>query len=477
MKKPPLWGFILIAVLPLVSCPQTAVQAPYEDPLAAIQSSYVNLATRTFLAQNLTATTSPPYSVDSVLLAEGDKCLVWAARNAGVPIATGEAIAREYDRNIYKKIVGTFGSDDIMARGDMDKNGKLILFLLNIQDGFTGSGAYTAGYFNSADLFAKNLYRFSNESDMIYVDTWPSTLCSPESYATIAHELQHFINFTTRYTEAYNYSRMDTWIDEGLSSAAEYIYLGKHNDGRVSQFTQSKTVQQGNNFFVWEDNSSPSLLDDYSTVYLFFQWLRIQSGGTEIYKRIIESPDSDYRAVTGAISGDFAAALGSADWETTLRSWFAANYINSPAGPYGYHNELPTLKVYALGGSTQRLRPGEGVYSITGATPGALPTSEGSSNIKYAGLRSAADSPPEEAGVSLDALYPRGRLLTFNGNENNTLSTSRPYDRSETGVLTGEAGETIPRASSASAGRSAGQAGTSWVIDARDLMGRDRGDN
>jgi hypothetical protein len=256
---------------------------------------------------------------------------------------------------------------------------------------------------------------------------------------------------------------MDTWIDEGLSAAAERIYLGKHNSGRVSQFTQSETVRQGNNFFVWGDRPD-NILDEYSTVYLFFQWLRIQSGGTEIYKNIIASSYSDYRAVTGAISGGFAAALDSTSWETLLRSWFAANYLNSPTGLYGYHGEIPTLKVYALGGKTQQLLPGEGVYSITGATP-ALPSS-GGSNIKYAGLRKATS--PEEPGVNLSALHPNGRLLTFNGNQSKG-------GESETGRLTGEKGETIPRSSSASAGRSAEQA--AWVIDARDLMGRDRGDN
>jgi hypothetical protein len=470
MKKLPLWSIIPVAALFMVSCPQIAVQTPYEDPLAAIQNSYTDLEQRTFWAQNLLAKTY--YTVDAVLLAEGDTCLVWAERSAGVSIARGEAVAAEYDANIYPKIVEVFGSPEIMAQGDVDENGKLILFLLDIQDGFKNSGAYTAGYFYSADMFKSNVYYRSNESDMIYVDTYPSTLGSPDSYATIAHELQHFINFTTRTRVLSGAGRMDTWVDEGLSSAAEYIYLGKHNDSRVSQFSQSKTVQQGNNFFVWEDNSSDSLLDDYSTVYLFFQWLRIQSGGTAIYKRIIESPDNDYRAVTGAISGDFAAALDSAGWETALRSWFAANYLNSPEGLYGYHGELPKLKVYALGGTTRQLRPGEGVYSKAGNSPGALPSS-GGPNIKYAGLRSAAASPPEEPGLSLETLYPNGRLLTFNGNEQNSGSNS-----GETGYLTGGEGETIPRpAAGRSAGQGSGDLG-SWILDARDIMGRqDHGNN
>jgi hypothetical protein len=452
MKKFALWSFVFVAALSIISCPQAVVQSPYGD-----------LEPGTFWALNLA--TQNHYTVKSVLLAEGEKCLVWAERSSGVSVATGEAIAREYDDNIYDKIVGTFGSDDIMASGDVDGNGKLILFLLDIKDGFNGL-AYTAGYFYPNDLFASN---YSNGSDMIYVDTYPSKLCSPDSYATIAHELQHFINFTTRTRVLSNTSGMDRWVDEGLSSAAEYVYREEHNQERVNQFIQSETIRQGNNFFVWEDNSnSSSLLDDYSTVYLFFQWLRIQSGGTEIYKRIIGSPDYDYRAVTGAISGAFAEGLGSTSWETALRSWFAANYINSPGGLYGYHDELPELRVYAVGGITQRLLPGEGVYSKAGESSGSLPL-DGGPNIKYAGLRRTADSPPEEPGVSLEALYPNGMLLTFNGNERNS-----GYGSGEIGRLTGGEGDSIPpRFPSAGAGRSAGQAGGgAWIIDARDILGR-----
>jgi hypothetical protein len=459
MKKPVTLCFILNALFLMSSCPQAAVENPYAD----IEKSYTDLPTGTFWAQNWT--NSKYYEVDSVLLAEGEKCLVWAERSALVPIATGEKIAREYDTAIYDKIVGTFGSDDIMTSGDVDQNGKLTLLLLDIKDGFKGSGAYTAGYFSPNDLLSSTN---SNRKDMIYVDTNPSTLCAPDSYATIAHELQHFINFTTRYTDEYNYSQMDTWIDEGLSAAAEYLYLEKHNMERVTQFTLSETVQQGNNFFVW-DNRANGILDEYSTVYLFFQWLRIQSGETGIYRRIIASPYGDYRAVTEAISGAFAEDLGSTDWETTLRSWLAANYINSPSGIYGYHDELPDLRVYALGGRRQTtLWPGEGVYSIIDASRFF---SGGGPNIKYAGLRKATGSPEPspESLLSLNTFSAQGRLLTFNSNNIN----EKRKDLIETGYLTGARGETIPPAGS---GRSARQ--DSWRIDIRDIVGRsDNGDD
>jgi hypothetical protein len=447
MKSSLLWqGMILLAFL-LISCPQATVENPYQD-----------LKTGVFWAQDLAK--KEYYRVDAVLLAEGETCAVWADRNAGVSVAAGRAVAGEYDERIYNGIVGVFGSDEIMKEYDVDRDGKFTLFLLDIKDGFNGSGAYTAGYFFSVDLFSSGSFPQSNERDMIYVDTYPSRLCSEESYATIAHELQHFINYASRASRGRRL--METWIDEGLSAAAERIYLGRHNEERIARFNSSETIRRGNNFFVWgekRDGYPDSILDEYATVYLFFQWLRLQSGGTAIFRRIVDSEHHDYRAVINAISDTFAENLDSTSWETVLRSWLAANYLNSPGGLYGYHGEIPNLRVRVLGGPTQSLLPGEGVYSAVGGGPAALPGS-GGSNIRYAGLSSGAASSPQPQ-VSLDTLYPNGRLLTFNGNEQND-----PHAW-ETGRLTN--GETA-RISPSETNRSA--AGGSWIIDARDILGR-----
>jgi hypothetical protein len=453
MKSSLLWrGIALFAVL-LISCPQATVDNPYQD-----------LETGGFWAQDLVK--KEYYRVDAVLLAEGETCVVWADRRAGVSVAAGRAVAGEYDERIYNGIVGAFGSDEIMEKYDVDRDGKFTLFLLDIKDGFNGSGAYTAGYFSSIDLFSSGSFPQSNERDMIYVDTYPSKLRSKESYATIAHELQHFINYASRLSAGKDL--MEDWIDEGLSAAAEQIYLGRHSEERIAHFNASETIPRGNNFFVWgekRDGYPNSILDEYATVYLFFQWLRLQSGGTAIFRRIIDSKHSDYRAVIDAISDTFTEDLDSTSWETVLRSWLAANYLNNQKGLYGYHGEIPSLRVRVLGGPTQSLLPGEGVYSAAGGAQAALPGSDGS-NIRYAGLFRGATS-SSEPQVSLDTLYPNGRLLTFNGNEKN-----KPPEP-ETGYLAnGEAARISP----SETGRSV--TGDSWIIDARDIIGRPaRGDN
>jgi hypothetical protein len=222
---------------------------------------------------------------------------------------------------------------------------------------------------------------------------------------------------------------MDTWIDEGLSSAAESIYLGVGQPlvDRISDFNNGKLIAKGNNFFVWanRENEDPNaVLDDYATVYLFFQWLRLQTGGTTIYKNIIASNNYDYRAITANTT-----AINS-NWSDLLGTWLRANYDRSSSGFYGYKNDT-TLnnsikRHYAPGGSsTINVYPGEGVYS--NASSSTIPTSVG--NIKYVGL-----------GTVSGSTITSGALLTYNTSttvtyNDNGVSITPP----DSGTITGNA--------------------------------------
>jgi hypothetical protein len=87
-------------------------------------------------------------------------------------------------------------------------------------------------------------------------------------------------------TERLTGERVDTWINEGLSTAAEYVYAGDPA-GRVRYYNDDPlgTIQIGNNFFYWGGIWDSDILADYTTAYLFFQWLRMHSSnGIGIYK-------------------------------------------------------------------------------------------------------------------------------------------------------------------------------------------------
>jgi hypothetical protein len=448
---------------------------PNKRTVVETPPDYEGLEQRDFWAQDMR--NSSFYQTRAARLYEGEKCVIWAELSSKVSIAAAQAIAWEYDNRIASNIVEIFGIGEICDENDnfignsldyadylTDGDGKLCILLLDIRDGYKNDAdSYTAGYFSPGNFYSRQNHLYSNETDMMYIDTYPSTPGSPQSNSTFAHELQHLINFVNssilrRSDTGVRY--MDTWIDEGLSVSAEYIYQGEHPEIRYKWFIQDRagTISKGNNFFVWDNHEETNaILDEYATVYLFFQWLRLQSGGgNKIYRAIANSGRGDQNAVLEAASGFFNSDSKSyaADWETLLRTWLAANYINRSSGVYGYQNDsvLKWVRVWAIGGSSQDLYPGEGVYSQT--TRGSASPAGAGGHIRYGGLSKNRD--PDFTGPS----YSGDRLLTFNMN-------SDRQGGAENGILSN--GQADSREAVLAASRQAWEVPKSLPLDARDI--------
>jgi len=388
--------------------------------------------------------TNKNYRVKADLVVKGVHCNVWVEKSCGVNKSQAKILADKYDKEIHGLMINAFGIEnpsykgeafpDIMAFADYlgDGDNKLCILLLDIKDGYKvgKNESYVAGYFWSGNFY--NI-QGSNNCDMIYLDTNPGMGIGDKKienvFTTLAHEMQHMMNYVTRRIildglDGNNFTSMDIWIDEGLSSAAEYIIGGKQSKDRIDWYNEngdSKAnikglIDQGNNFFVWDNHrdNQYAILDDYATVYLFFQWLRLQKG-ISVYRDIISSSYGDYRAVANAMGED---------WDTLLKNWMAANYINSGTGVYGYKGEIPITTHTAPAGKTEiSLYPGEGVYSLTNASD-TMPIG-GGVNIKYAGLDITE-------GVNDSIVFNAGRLLTYNIN---TVLNGK----AEIGITTGKA--------------------------------------
>ena len=389
--------------------------------------------TRTFWAVDFTNNRN--YQLEAELLVDGLYCKIWAEMGANLSENDARRVANTYDNTIYPRMMDAFGikgniTDDgvtIIARDIMefaswlvDGDGKLSILLLNIRDGFKPGVSETllAGYFWGGNFFendpASSSFRYSNETDMIYINLNPQM--PPGSMAsnkTIAHELQHLMNFVSTFITGRT-GLMDTWIDEGLSASAEWVVSGSQDTNYVAWFNNdpSEMIRRGNNFFVWDNHSNNpnAIIDEYATVYLFFQWLRLQAGSNGIFYNIISSSYHDHRAVTRAMN---SAVPGRAydNWETLLRTWLAANYINATSGPFGYMNDSALRNIQARtvpGGTTNlNLAPGEGVFSIT-AQGFSIPAQ--GVNIRYAGLNRSSP------WLSDNSIFPGGALLSFNVN-------------------------------------------------------------
>ena len=395
--------------------------------------------TRKFWAKNFKTDTY--YQVNAEKFAENSRCVVWAEKGSGVDETTANNMATAYN-TVYAKMMSTFGweiDDEELYRfgGENLKKmdtmevahyiisanegtaSKLTILLLDIKDNYSSTNkGYTAGYFHSLN-FMKNdpnnskypLLKYSNELDMIYVDINPGKPGSAESNRTLAHEMQHLMNFVS--SQVIRDDIMDIWIDEGLSTAAEWLY--DNPEDRINWFNNNGNksmkgkINEGNNFYVWEND-----LDDYATAYIFFQYLRLQSKKpNDIYFDILTSESYDYKAV---IKAESINSSHKNNWEKLLGDWFAANYINAPSGLYGYMDDdkLKNVKapMYPKSTKTVNLFPGEGIYSkISGASTTKVPDSSG--KIRYKGFNFSGDPVASGGNASV-------ARLTYNVEEDNT---------------------------------------------------------
>jgi len=400
-------------------------------------SNPTNVPPRKFWAQNVE--TNGFYQLDAELLAQSKNCSVWVEKGSGVTVAMATSMAKAYEDTILPKMLDTYGivydfiyggkvvAHNIMELADWygDRDGKLCILLLDIKDGYNGNTnmSYVGGYFWGGNFLND---QYSNLCDMIYIDTYPGKPGTVDSNATFAHEMQHMMNLIT--TQITRSNLMDLWIDEGLATTAEWLISGSHPEYRWAWYNQdpSGLIKRGNNFFVWgnrENESQYAVLDDYATAYLFFQWLRLQAGKTDIYYDIITSRDFDYRAVTSA-ADKYMTGNNYTDWGTLLKTWMAANYINASSGPYGYKNDsvLKGIKANTApkGITNISLSPGEGVYSVTNNynMPG------NKQSVRYAGL-------DKSGKVSDTATFSGGAMLTYN---TNTDADGRTESGTTTGV-------------------------------------------
>jgi hypothetical protein len=431
---------------------------------------------RTFWAQDIDDNQSNWYTVEAVRRAVGTNCIIYADILADIANGTINDITAEYDSNIHDKIINAFGDFDDMEQSGEEGYGKVILLLLDIKDGYINgdSGGYVAGYFDSTHMYETTTYSYSNRADMLFIDVNPGLVDDngdgltdelDQMYSTIAHELQHLINFS-RTTGS---NRKDLWINEGLSTAAEYIY-NPANTSRIDYFNDSNTliegyygtIPYGNNFFVWEgywEKEYGDVLADYATAYLFFRWLGIHaSNGMGIYKEIINNTNGNYLSVTATASNRINSQFSS--WEKLLGAWMTANYYNSSTGFYGYKNDPDIGSAGGLDVGVLDLMldldynylwlsPGEGVFS---EQSGSISTGSGD-HIRYRGLTKTPLTPPVE-----NSPYAGTTLLTFNANTDwKGGDDEKGYLAGIAGTGTGPALSALPaglpvRAGSASAG-------------------------
>lgn len=351
---------------------------------------------RQFYAQK--ATDYSWYTVDAILRGSSSHSAVYVANDQSVSDLTAQNIANEFENKIYPLVRTKF-----TIESDVDNNGRIILLLIDIIDGYTGSGGYVAGYFSPYHELTGASYPLSNVADMVFMDTNPMVPGSDDFHIAVVHEFQHLVDFNKTFILGGG-KIFDTWITEGLSSAAEYLYQGSHIAWKIDYYNADPydDIIFGTYFVRWAP-SYGNPLSSYSTVYLFFQWLRIQFGDG-VYTDILNDGSVTHTSVENAVDSRTGFTY---IWPLILRDWFVANAFNNDAGLWGYNSEiLLSPRGFNAGylGSDWYLASGEGIYIIF-STPFS-PASQ--SDIYHAGLDMTAKT------VDIVPAYTGNVCLTLN---------------------------------------------------------------
>lgn len=229
-----------------------------------------------------------------------------------------ERSAAAFENEIYPRMTEVFGS--VWSPG-VDDDPHLNILNANL------SG--TGGYYTSGDEYPNSVFEFSNQREIIYVNTSAYTIGSPSYNRVLAHELQHAIHWNEDPSE-------ETWVEEGLSElAATLVGYGQHTAGRFLQGTPTSLVH-------WP-LSSEKTRAHYGAASLFMHYLYEHYVTPDGLRPLLAVPED---GISG-INAYLATSGLDVTFKDVFRDWAVANLLNQSEGKYGYADLDPRISVQA----------------------------------------------------------------------------------------------------------------------------------
>jgi hypothetical protein len=274
-------------------------------------------------------TESNYYKVPSTCRGIGPHCYVFvedAQWNSRVNQAAVDSVVNEFEnktpanpnKGIYQTDVDAFGNPP-----DVDNDPRIIILILDIQDGYNGTGGYTAGYFSATNEITTSN---SNKAELYYMDCNPTDLKTSSgletALETCAHEFQHMINWN------YHQSSSElTFVNEGCSMLAEI------NCGYPPSFPGLYANETNHFLFDWRRTNSTLVLNDYSRAQRYFTyWL--DQFGIGIFKHVVQDNILGQAGLINALSTDGQTI----SFTQLFVNWLVANKLDdiSINSAYGY---------------------------------------------------------------------------------------------------------------------------------------------
>ncbi len=284
------------------------------------------------------------------LMATGKHCYLFVESDRINSVAENSSqsfaqIAAHFDQSVYPTVEKWFGKPVVPAEFGLEDD-RVFIFLVDINDSF--SDGYVAGYFDHRDI--EGLW--GNQKPVFFMDIDPGVVGDSSDkrnpfYRTLAHELQHMVNFSIRH--AAGHPVQERWLDEGFAMFSEYVYSGKVGadasrlppSPHLARFLEKPAlnlISNSNVSWFHEDH----LFRQYGASFLFVTYLVEKLGGeTESMQQSFmrEFIRTKNAGVAGINEMFNHLALGFAE---IFSNFTLALYIDDPAaagGAWGFINK------------------------------------------------------------------------------------------------------------------------------------------
>lgn len=251
----------------------------------------------------------------------------WYAQT-GQPVdeAALKAAALTFEEKIYPTDHQLFGTEWTPG---VDNDPRITVLFASIP----GAG----GYYASADEYTHVVNPFSNQREIIYVNT-SGGFDGVEG--TLAHEFQHMIHW-------HQNPGHDVWLNEGASVLAS-VLNGYDAVGVDGDFMRGPDVQLN----AWQPNPDAARAN-YGASMLFLDFLRDHYGGDSVLRAIVAAKGQGTDAIDNAL-----AALGSPDhFIDAYRKWILANAVDGQPGVTAKGLDYPDRQVEISPGAVVKRYP------------------------------------------------------------------------------------------------------------------------
>jgi hypothetical protein len=280
------------------------------------------------------------YTVNSTCQKVGIHCYIFVEdslwTNGRVNLNAVNSVQNAFDystpadpnKGIYQTDVETYGNPP-----DVDHDSLIVILILNIRDGYNGTGGYVAGYFDSSNEFG------NNAAEIYYLDANPQDLNNAsgleDGMSTAAHEFQHMIEFNYHGLN-YPYTTQETFFNEGCSVIAEYI-------NGYPLYDQFYFNNETNHYLRdWRTGDNVNVLYDYSRAARFFLYLKEQFYDLDknFFKRFVTSGSTSVTALDNSALSTF---FPTRRFSNIVPDWFTANYLNDTTIDHKWGYKYPNL--------------------------------------------------------------------------------------------------------------------------------------